>query len=159
MKLYFKQNAFSFLGDANVYDEFGEIAYTVKGRLTWGQEFRIYDRYGNEAGMIKRKIMSFMPVFEIYLGSDYIGSIRKEVSFLHPHYTIDYNGWTVEGGTLEWNYILKDRDGFLVASAEKELMHLSDRYLLNINDEGNPDPLTVLMFIIAIDAEKASRSS
>lgn len=158
MKLYFKQKMFSFTGDSNIYDESGQVAFVVKGQISWGKEFIVYDRYGNSVGIVKRNLKSFMPQFDIFLGTDYVGSIRKKFSFPTSRYAIDYNGWTVDGSTFGYNYIFRDRNGYYVASAAKEEMTLSDRYVLDIADEGNPDPLTVLMFIIAIDCEKASRS-
>lgn len=72
-----------------------------------------------------------------------------------PKYNIDFNGWQVEGNWLEWDYTILRSDGGVVATISKELLHMTDTYVLDIQ---NPkDALHVLMFVLAMDAEKCSR--
>lgn len=92
---------------------------------------------------------------ELYEDGRYIGSISKEFSFLKPHYHIDFKGWHVDGNWLEWDYTIADGSGRRVASVSKELFHMTDTYVLSITDSENA--LYVLMFILALDAEKCSR--
>lgn len=159
MRLFFEQKAFNVLGDSTVYNENGDIVYTVKGRASWGHILKVYDANGHEVGTVKQVMMTFLPKFDIYLGNTLIGTIKKESVFsFAPTYSISYNGWTVEGSKTEWDYIFRDRYGYEVARAMKEAFKVADKYTLMIDETNNPDPLTVLMFIIAIDAEKASRS-
>ena len=73
-----------------------------------------------------------------------------------PRYDIDFNGWHVEGSIMEWDYSITDEDGNLVATVDKEILHMTDTYVLDI--EKPEDALHVLMFVLAIDAEKCSRS-
>lgn len=47
MKLLFKQRLFSWFDSYDIYNETGEIVYTVKGALAWGHLLRIYDAQGN----------------------------------------------------------------------------------------------------------------
>ena len=62
----------------------------------------------------------------------------------------------MEGDFTEWDYTITDPDGETVATVSKELFHWTDTYILDIK---NPDDaLYVLMFVLAIDAEKCSRS-
>ena len=61
----------------------------------------------------------------------------------------------MEGNFLEWDYTIRDARGNWVATIGKELFHLSDTYVLDIADPG--DALHVLMFALAMDAEKCSR--
>lgn len=74
-----------------------------------------------------------------------------------PRYDIDFNGWYVEGGFLEWDYIITGANGEEIASISKELFHMTDTYVLDIHNPVNA--LHVLMFVLAMDAEKCSRSS
>ena len=97
-----------------------------------------------------------IPKFEVYLGERYLGCISKELSFLTPKYDIDFNGWYVEGSFMEWDYTILDSSGNHVASVSKELFHLTDTYILDVDQEENALP--VLMFVLAIDAEKCSRN-
>ena len=84
-----------------------------------------------------------------------IGSICKELTFLRPRYNIDFNGWHIEGNWTEWDYSIVDSAGSTVAVIFKELFHMTDTYVLDIVNPA--DALYVLMFTLAIDAEKCSR--
>ena len=55
MKLFIKQRAFTWFDSYNVFDEDGNVIYTIKGELSWGHCLRIYDTQNNEVGMIKEK--------------------------------------------------------------------------------------------------------
>lgn len=155
MKLLFKQRFLSWLDSYDIYDESENVVYTVKGQLSWGHKLVIYDAAGREVGMVSQKIFTFLPKFEIYKGGQYIGCLNRELSFFKPHYNLDYNGWHIDGSIMEWDYQVLDGIGNNIASVSKELFKFTDTYVLNIN---NPqDALDVLMFVLAIDAEKCSR--
>lgn len=156
MKLYFKQRFFSWFDSYDIYDEQENVIFVVKGQLSWGHCLKIFDAYGQEVGMIKERILTFLPKFEVYRGGQYLGCIKKKMSILRPKYNIEYNGWHIEGSFLEWNYQITDRRGGMVAAVSKELFHLTDQYVIDVV---NPqDGLTALMFVLAIDAEKCSRN-
>ena len=71
MKLLFKQRMFSWFDSYDIYDEYGEIKYIVKGQLSWGHLLKIYDRNNQEVGYIKERILTFLPKFEIYVKDNY----------------------------------------------------------------------------------------
>ncbi len=81
MKLLFKQRMFSWFDSYDIYDEFGNIVYEVKGEFSWGHCLKIYDMNGIEVGTVKEKMMTFMPKFEMYFGETYVGSISKNLHF------------------------------------------------------------------------------
>lgn len=156
MKLLFKQRMFSWFDSYDIFDEAGNIVFVVKGQLSWGHKLVIYDAYGNEVGMVVQKILTWLPKFEIYQGQNCLGYISKEFSFLKPRYDIDYNGWHIEGGFLEWDYDIVDYRGYNVATISKEIWNWTDTYVIDVK---NPeDALYALMFVLAIDAEKCSRN-
>ena len=155
MRLLFKQKLFSWLDSYDVFNESGETVYKVKGQLSWGHCFKIYDSSEQEIGMVKQKIFSFLPRYEIYFGEQYVGSIYREFSLLRPKYNIDYNGWRVEGNFLEWDYAILNDFGVQVASVSKQLWNWTDTYAIDIDNPN--DALSALMLVIAIDAEKCSR--
>ena len=133
MRLLFRQRMFSWFDSYDIYDENGNTVYVVKGQLSWGHLLNIYDAYENK-----------------------LGCISKEFTFFKPKYNIDFNGWQVEGNWLEWDYTILRSDGGVVATISKELLHMTDTYVLDIQ---NPkDALHVLMFVLAMDAEKCSRN-
>lgn len=156
MKLLFKQRLFSWFDSYDVYNEAGETVYTVKGQLAWGHCLKIYDGRGIEIGTVKERVLSFLPKFEMYLADRYIGCINKEFTFLRPKFNIDCNGWRVDGDWFEWDYQILDGSGRPVASVCKELWNWTDTYVIDVYDPHNA--LCALMLVLAIDAEKCSRS-
>ncbi len=156
MKLLFRQRFFSWFDSYDIYDEHENTVYTVKCQLSWGHCLKIYDASGREVGTVKERVFTFLPKFELYEGSQYIGCISKEISFLKPSYNIDFNGWEIRGSFMEWDYTITGAGGREIAVISKELFHMTDTYVLDIEDPENM--LYVLMFILAIDAEKCSRN-
>ena len=156
MKLLFKQRMFSWFDSYDIFDEFGNTVYTVRGELAWGHLLRIYDAYGQEVGCIKEKVFSWYPRFEMYIHGNYAGSINKEFSFFKPKFNIDYNGWMVDGDWFEWNYTILNGTYQSVASVSKELWNWTDTYIIDVYDPN--DAIYALMLVLAIDAEKCSRN-
>lgn len=156
MKLLFRQRFFSWFDSYDIYDEHENTVYTVKGQLSWGHCLKIYDVSGREVGTVKERVFTFLPKFELYEGPQYIGCISKEISFLKPSYNIDFNGWEIRGSFMEWDYTITGAGGREIAVISKELFHMTDTYVLDIADAENA--LYVLMFVLAIDAEKCSRN-
>lgn len=154
MILRFRQRFFSWFDSYDVYDENGDAFFTVEGKLSWGHRLVIYDRSGNEVGMIKEKVFTWLPKFEMYCGDRYMGMIRKSFTFFKDEFDLDCNGWHVQGDWWDWNYSIYSRDGRKVADISKELFHFTDTYNLYIQNPG--DALCVLMVVLAIDAEKCS---
>ena len=157
MKLLFKQRAFTWFDSYDIYDENETTVYVVKGQLSWGHCLKIYDaEEEHELGTVKQEVLTWRPKFELYEGEDCIGHLEKEWSWFKPKYNIDFNGWHVEGDFAEWDYTITGPDGGTAATVFKELFHWTDTYILDIADPD--DALYVLMFVLAIDAEKCSRN-
>ena len=156
MKLLFKQRFFSWFDSYDIYDESGNTVYTVKGQLSWGHCLKIYDNLGTEIGTVKERVLTFLPKFEIYLGNDYVGCISKEFSFFTPRFNIDFNSWHVDGDFFEWDYRIIGSRGEEIATVSKELFNWTDTYVIDVNDP--KDTICALMLVLAIDAEKCSRS-
>ena len=156
MRLWFKQRFFSWFDSYDVYNEDGSVAYTVEGKLAWGHCLHILDAAGNHIGTVKERVFSLLPRFEMYIGERYVGSIQKQFAFFAPRYDIDCNGWQVEGSFMEWDYTVRSGCGCLVATISKELFHWTDTYSIDVVDPA--DALCALMLVLAIDAEKCSRS-
>ena len=155
MKLLFKQRIFSWFDSYDIYNEQGETLFTVKGQLSWGHCLRVSDAAGNHIGTVKEVVLSFLPRFEIYAGERLLGSIRKEFTFFRPKFTLDMNGWTIDGDWLEWDYTIRNAFGRAVAAISKQLLHWSDTYVIDVADPA--DAIPALMVVLAIDAEKCSR--
>ncbi len=155
MKLLFKQRVFSWFDSYDIYDEQGNAVFTVKGQLSWGHCLHISDAAGNHIGTVKEVVLSFLPRFEIYASDRLLGSIRKEFTFFKPKFTLDMNGWTIDGDWLEWDYTIRDASGKPVATISKQLLSWSDTYVIDVHSP--VDAIPALMVVLAIDAEKCSR--
>lgn len=150
MKLLIKQRVFSWSDTYDIYDENETVRYFVKAEfLSLGHRLHVYDANQNEIGLIKQKLLSMLPAFDIELNGQTVGRIQKKFSFLKPKYEIDCNGWRVEGDFLGWNYDVYD-SCCPVIHITKEFFHWGDTYVI---DFANPaDELMGMMLVIAIDA-------
>ena len=157
MRMLFKQRLFSWLDSYDIYDDQGNVLYTVQGQLAWGHKLKVFDAQGRELGMLRERMLVLLPKFEIYLNGQYAGCVSREFSFFRPRYQIDYLGWQVEGDFWGWDYSIQDPAGSTVATVSKELLHWTDTYAIDVARPA--DALAVLMFVLAIDAEKCSGSS
>lgn len=157
MKLLFKQRFFSWLDSYDIYNEAGETVYTVKGVLAFGHCLKIYDVMGAEVGTVRERILTWLPQFEMYEGERYIGCIKKEFSFFRPKFHIDCRGWEVDGSFMEWDYTIHNAVGTAIATVAKEIWNWTDTYVIDVRDTS--DALHALMLVLAIDAEKCSRSN
>lgn len=155
MQLLFKQRLFSWFDSYDIYTEDGAVYFTVKGQPSWGHRLKVFDSIGRELGIVQERVFSLMPKFEVYATGQYLGCIRREFSLLKPKYHIDYKGWQVIGDWTAWNYTINSPSGAIIATISKELLHLTDTYRLNIVHAA--DALHVLLFVLAIDAEKCTK--
>ncbi len=157
MKLLFRQRIFSWLDSYDVFDENGNTLFTVKGVFALAHTFKIYDRNGQEAGMIRQHLLTILrPRFDILLHGTEEGHITKEISFFTPRFTLDFRGWQVKGDLFEWNYRITSGDE-TIATISKCLFRWSDTYEIDVNDPENA--LEALMTVVAIDAVKCSQKN
>ena len=157
MKLLFKQKMFSWFDSYDIFDENGNTAYTVRGQLSWGHCFKVFSATGQELGKVKQQVFTFLPKFDIYVGENLIGTIKKEFTFFKPRFTVDYKGWQVDGEFFEFDYTVRGNGGHAIATVSKQLFKFTDTYVIDVYSER--DALEVLMLVLAIDAEKCSRDN
>ena len=155
MKLLFKQRFFSWFDSYDIYDEYGEVYFTVIGQLSWGHTFKIYDKNNQEIGMLKQKLFTFLPKYEIYVNNRLLGEIHKEFTFFTPKFYITFNGYTVSGDFFNWDYDVY-REGKKVSSINKEIFKLTDTYVITTTEE---EALISLMIVLAIDSIKDRNSN
>ncbi|MBE6605814.1 MAG: hypothetical protein E7635_02080 [Ruminococcaceae bacterium] len=155
MKLLFKQRFFSWLDSYDIYDESGDTVFTVEGKLAFTHTLHVLNKMGEHIGTVKREVFTFLPKFGIYKNDMLVGYVSKQFSLFSPSYNIDFNGWQVSGDIFEWDYTIKDAQGYVVATVSKELFNFTDTYVIDVANPENA--IDVLMFTLAIDAEKCSR--
>ncbi len=152
MKLLIKQRVFSWTDTYNVSDEWGEPRYFVKAEFfTLGHQIHVQEEAtGLEVGSIHQKLFSLMPQFDLVIGGQTLGCIRKEFTLFRPRYRLELNGWTVQGDVFGWDYDLVDGGGRVQMHITKELFRWGDTYVLDIPDPRNE--VLCLLVAIAIDA-------
>lgn len=149
MKLRIKQKFFSITDSFDIYDEAMNIKYKAGAELfSFGYILKLFDLKGNEIAIIKQKLFTILPEFNIYIGGEYRGSLKKRFTLFSNKYDLDYREWHVIGDFLAWDY-----DIYSHCSSEvhirKEILNLTDTYAINIDYP--EDELDALMVVLAID--------
>ena len=154
MRLLIKQRVFSWRDSYDVYDEAGNPKYTVKAEwLSLGHQLHVYDKYDNEVGAVRQRLLSFMPTFEIEQNGNVIGTIKKKFTMFTPSYEVSYKGWQVKGDFFGWDYDVYEGYSAVIGFS-KEPFKWGDTYVIDI---ANPeDEIAGLMLVIAIDAANCS---
>ncbi len=151
MKLLFKQRLFSWFDSYDIYHEDGSTAYVVRGELSWGHCLRIFSPDGRCLGLVKERVLTFLPKFELYEGERYLGEIRREFTLFKPWFVLDFNNWEVDGDWTGWDYSVVSGSR-TVMQLSKELWNFTDTYVMDIPNPS--DALYCLMIVLAIDADK-----
>ena len=158
MRLLIKQRVFSWSDTYDVYDEYGNTKYFVKGKVfSLGHQIYVYDaRTNEEIGVIHQRLFTLMPRFEVEIRGRVIGEIQKKFTLFRPRYEIEYNGWSIDGDFFGWNYEVLKGD-YRVMQINKEILHWGDTYVIDFH---NPeDEIQGLMLVIAIDAANCSQDN
>jgi len=155
MKLLIKQRVFSWSDTYDIYDEQERVRYFVKAEVfSLGHQIHVYDAGNRELAVIRQRLLTFTPAFEIEVGGRVLGTIRKKFALFRPEYEVNYNGWQVQGDFLGWDYEVYG-GGKSVAHISKEPFHWGDTYVVDI---ANPaDELQGILLVIAIDAANCSK--
>lgn len=157
MKLLIKQRVFAWTDTFDIYDESGGRRYHVKTEFfNIGHHMHVYGADGSELGVIRQRIFTLLPAFDIEMGGRAVGSIRKRFSLFFPRYEVDYNGYRVEGDFLGWDYDVY-AGSRRVIHISKELFHWGDTYVLDFADP--KDEATGLLLVLAIDAANCTKNS
>ena len=156
MRLIFKQRFMTWLSSYDIYDEAENTVFTVESQASWTRLMHVRGANGGYLASVKQKAWAWRSTFEIYVGPDYVGQIRRAGPLFRPHYEIDYRGWTADGDFMGFDYTIYNAVGDRVAQVSKELFKLTDTYIIDVWDPD--DALYALLLVLAIDAEKASNS-
>ena len=151
MELLIKQRVFSWADTYDVCDGMGEAKYFVKGELfSLGHKIHIYDKYtGEELGCVAQRLFALLPTFDISIGGETVGTVKKKFTLFTQDYQVDYRGWDVAGNFLGWDYRVTDGSREVMAIS-KQWLAWGDTYTLSYSNPA--DELPGLLLVIAIDA-------
>ena len=154
MILKFRQRFLSFFDSYDIYDENGDVYYTVEGKISWGHKFHIYDINHELVAILKQRVFTFLPKLDIYdANENLIGTISQRFYLFQPKYDIDMNGWEIQGNFLEWDYMIT-KNGTNVAKISKQIFNFMDTYMIEVDKE---NALCALLVVVSIDAIKCTR--
>lgn len=149
MKLYIKERVFSWGDKFDVWDENGDVQYTVAGEVfTWGKKLHVYDATGRERIYIQQELLTWMPCYHIFIDGQEALQIRRKFTFFRPQYYIEGLNWQIDGDYFGHNYRIT-QNGRMVAEIEKAWMRWGDSYELTFTDATTILP--ALAAIITID--------
>jgi uncharacterized protein YxjI len=151
MRYKIRQRIFSFGDSFTIRDEYDNDRFEVRGKVfSFGDKLRIYDMAGHELVYIEQEMFHLLPRYNIYLNGGYAASVKKELSFFRPSFTIESNqgSYTIDGDIFSHEFeILKG--GRQVAYVSKGWFSLSDSYGADIEDSENQ--AFILAMVIVID--------
>lgn len=158
MKFYMKQKMFSLSQRFDIFNEAGESVFYVENELlSLGRKMHVYEtKTDQEVAFIQQKLLVWLPRFEVYVDGDHISTIKKELTFLKPKYTISGLDWNIQGNWLEYDYQIYTKDNREVASIGKKWFSFTDSFEFDIKDD-SVNPIAVISVILAIDAVMDSR--
>lgn len=149
MKIYVKQKVFSWRDRFTVTDEEGNDKYIVEGEIfSLGKKLHIYDMFDREVALVKQKVPSLMPNFQVFCGGEQLAEIRKKFTLLFSKYIVEGLGWEVSGNFTEHDYEIK-QGGRKIASIHKKWMSWGDTYELDI--ENSQNEILALAVVLTID--------
>ncbi|MBR4942167.1 MAG: LURP-one-related family protein [Clostridia bacterium] len=149
MKLYIKQQIFSWRDRFEVKEENGSPKYYVEGEIfSWGKKLHVYDCFQHEVAYIEQRIFSFLPTYDIYVRNRNVARIVKEFTFLRPRYSINTLNWEIDGSFWFHDYSVKE-NGREIVNISKEWMTWGDSYELDIRDTSRE--LEALAVVLTID--------
>ena len=162
MRYYAREKLFSLRTIFKILDESGKEGFSVRGEiLSLGKRLHVYDRAGREVALLKQRLISILPTYDIYIGGRRAAVIQKRISILKPTYSISGCNWRVKGDFLSHNYRMIDQGGHVTASIRKRWFSFGDAFELSVPDERNSLLAVCVMLVIdcVMDAEDSAALS
>lgn len=150
MKLYMKQKVISWGDKFTVTDESGEVLYTVEGEVpSFGHKLHIYDHQHDEVAFIHQKLLSLLGRYFVTVNGQEAAEVVKEISIMHPKYSVKGPDWEAAGDVMGHNYEIK-KGGETVAAVHWKWMSWGDSYEIDVSNDA--DEVLVLAVVLTIDA-------
>ncbi len=162
MRYVIKEKFFAIGEDSDITDESGSPVYQVDGKvLSLHNLLIIRNMSGDEVGRVHRKLVAFVPTYEITIGGEDAAEVRKHFfSPIHDTFTVDVpgdNDLQLSGDLFEHEYTITQGEK-TVATISKEWITWTATYGVDVAD-GENDVL-ILATVLALDvAEDRERSS
>lgn len=147
MKYYLKENFRFLYADGQLYDDNGDIAYEYRNQTLMFPRVELY-RYGRLIGYIKKRFSWLLSRYDIYHNDRFIDSISQRLTFFRSELTVEGLNWTIKGDFLSWHYSIYNEYDELIATADQEILRLTQRFYIDIFDEDNEELIMLLILTI-----------
>jgi uncharacterized protein YxjI len=156
MRYVLRQKLLSFGDDFTIKDDAGRDRFFVDGKaLSLHDSLSFQDTAGNELAVIRRRLLSWGPTYDVEAGGRTVAVVKKKLFTLFKYrFTVDETATPdpvdleVSGDFLDHEYEFT-RDGRTVAQVSKRWFALRDTYGVDVAD-GENDVL-ILACAVVID--------
>jgi uncharacterized protein YxjI len=154
IKLYIKQQVFTWLDRFYIKDADASDKYYAKGELSFFlKRLNVYDMGGQRLARITQEFNLFMPTFVIAVNEQTVCRIVKKFQFFRNDYYVEGLPWELEGDFWAHEYSLYE-GGLSLMYLSKKWFTWGDSYELHIADPQNE--LICLCIALAIDCAMAA---
>jgi len=156
-QLYIKQKVFSLSGKFTVKNQQEKDVYYVEGSfMQFPKTYSLMNTERQEVALITKKVFSFLPKFFVEVNGLEELTIKKELSFFKPRYTIEAAGIEVQGNWWDMDFQVFQH-GEVIGTVSKEWFTWGDSYKVQILNEEMEAILIAL--VVAIDCVKADEAA
>lgn len=149
MKLYIKQKMFSFKSRFTIKDQYKNDQFFVEGEIfSLGHKLHVFDENEQEIALVKQKLLSFLPKYEVYLDNKLVTTIDQELTLIKHKHTLRGLQWQVAGDIFHHEYQITERNK-TIATISKVWFSMSDSYEIDICETKNTE--LVVAIVLAID--------
>ncbi|MEX2804278.1 LURP-one-related/scramblase family protein [Streptococcus sp. H31] len=155
---HIKQKFWTLGGQFVIKDDSGNSRYIVTGSfMEVPKSYTIREEpSGRFVSQISKRLLTFLPRFDIELADGSQFQIVKELTWLRPRYRVDNLELSVEGDFWNKNFRLYQGES-LLAQIAQEWLTVPSAYHIEIFDDSVRD--LVMSLVIAIDCIKADQAA
>jgi uncharacterized protein YxjI len=156
MRYVMRQKLWAWGDDFTVKDEAGQDRFFIDGKAwSFGDKLSFQDMHGSELALIRQRLLSWGPTYEIEQGGRLVAVVKKKLfTLFHHQFTVDETATPdpidleVDGNFWDYEYTFT-RSGQTVAVVSKQWFSWSDTYGVDVAD-GENDVL-VLACAVVVD--------
>ena len=106
---------------------------------------------GAERALIKQKLLSFTPKFDIFINGERFAEVVKHFTLTKQHFSVLGADWQILGNFLGYEYDIFNSI-MPIVRIRKELFNFADAYSVDI--DSYVDEVAALAVVLTIDAAK-----
>ena len=116
------------------------------------------DTDGNEVAKIERKLLNFLPKYDVYMNNTLAFTIKMEVKVGQYLYTLS-NGYRVEGDARGLHFTIFDETNKQISIITKEILSANRKCEVSILDPDKKMIILIIAKIVALPSDFKDNSS